>query len=159
MVNYHNRVVQNGKPWQAHASDETLNSYGLTLQTLVQAVLWTLRPHLSQYRFPLTGVAQQAAEDLLRSLEDEEPMEVSVDTLHKLAFQFLAAQPGESADNNKWEDVLECYIAIAAMKEDGNFKQPKGLTQLFAKLKYLCRGTILYEAYRRGGNEGVTPAE
>ena len=53
----------------------------------------------------------------------------------------------------KWDDVFECLFALSALREDGNF-QPAGLiTQMFAKMKYFIRSTILYEGLRQEDKE------
>jgi hypothetical protein len=121
----------------------------------VQAVLLSLGTHPSKYKFSLTVEARVAAEALLLTLEDPEPLEKSVDGLHSLIFHLLAAQEKEG-ESNKWDDALECFLAILAMREDGNFSEAKGLTQIFAKFKYLCRSVILYEAYQRGKSPNTT---
>jgi hypothetical protein len=125
---------------------------------LVQAVLLSLGPHPSKYKFSLTFEAREAAEALLLALEDPEQTEKSVEGLHRLVFYLLAAQEKEG-EHNKWDDVLECLLAIMAMKEDGNFSEAKGLTPMLAKFKYICRGVILYEAYQRGKTLSTTTAK
>ena len=47
---------------------------------------------------------------------------------------------------SKWDDVLECLIAVYCLREDGNFKAPQDVTQIFAQLHYHIRGATLYEA-------------
>ena len=48
----------------------------------------------------------------------------------------------------KWTNVLECLMAIYALQEDGNFRQPSSVSQMFATLHYHIRGAIVHEATR-----------
>jgi hypothetical protein len=144
--------------WQAFADDKTLRTYSHPLISLVQAVLLSLDFHPSGYKFRLTSEAREAAEALLLILKDPEPLDRSVGGLHRLVFHLLATQRREG-EGSKWDDVLECFLAILAMKDDGNFSEPKGLTQMFAQFKYHCRSVLLYEAHKRGKAENNAPVQ
>jgi hypothetical protein len=68
-----------------------------------------------------------------------------VDALHQFVYPFMAAREIEG-EYNKWEEVLECFLAIYFMEPDGNFRPAKLATQSLAIFKYLCRGSTLYES-------------
>lgn len=101
--------------------------------------------HPSHYIFPATEDQKKLGENLKIALQSP-TNEQGLFTLHQLVKSILLVQAGYEERHSKWESMVECLIAISALKEDGNFKQPHEITPLFAQLVYLIRGTILYEA-------------
>ena len=66
---------------------------------------------------------------------------------HDFFKHFLLVTTDSTTDEDiKWSNVLECLMAIYALQEDGNFRQPSGVSQMFAALHYHIRGAIVYEA-------------
>lgn len=101
--------------------------------------------HPSQYIFPATQHQKKLGQDLKESLRT--PSEQSgLSILHQLVKSILLAQPVKDRCHSKWDSMMECFLAISGLREDGNFKQPHEVTQMFAQLVYLIRCTILYEA-------------
>ena len=140
------RVTQNGKHWKPLNSNVTLERYAQPLHALAQAVLLTLDGHHSGYSFPIAPSTTLIGRKLkieLNKAEDDDTKLVAL--FHSFVFPFLSARTlvGEF---NKWDDVLECFLAIQTLKSDGNWEVAAGITQLFAMLKYLCRGAMLYQA-------------
>lgn len=101
--------------------------------------------HPSHYIFPATCDQKQLGQDLKLAL-GLPPDQHGLSILHQLVKSILLAQPVKQGCYSKWNSMVECMLAISALKEDGNFKQPHQVTQMFAQLAYLIRGTILYEA-------------
>lgn len=128
------------------ANDTTLNIYGRLLHQWLHAFILTLNnDHPSSYVLPATAYQKQLAQDLKIALKSPESYH-GLSILHQLVKSILLAQPVDNGIHSKWGLMVECLLAISALKEDGNFKQPHEVTQMFAQLAYLIRGTILYEA-------------
>jgi hypothetical protein len=141
---------QKGHPWRPHSNDQTLRSYSHLLFTLAYAILLTLQGHHSGYKFPLTNIEEQAGLQLLSILSGG--LGDPIVAFHNFIFPFLAGRDDAHLLNHpnysKWDEIIECFLAILSLKPDGNFKKAKDVTQVFAKLEYACRGAILYEALR-----------
>lgn len=84
--------------------------------------------------------------------EEGEEARNPIPAFHHFISPFLLGRDYSNQDGyaeySKWTEVVECFLAIQCLKEDGNFKQAKDVTQVFAKLEYACRGTTLYEALK-----------
>ena len=79
-------------------------------------------------------------------------------SFHHLVKPFLYPLP--SSSHSRWDDPLECFIALFSLSKTGNFKAAEDMTQPFAHLHYLMRSAIFYEAHRRWRNsEGDLPFE
>jgi hypothetical protein len=113
----------------------------------MHAILVTVDGHESGYTFPLTeGDLERAS--ILKNAIKQTPKSLHLDVFHDFLKPFMYPKVEGRSDGpyTKWDDVFECLYALSALREDGNF-QPAGLvTQMFAKMKYFIRSTILYEA-------------
>lgn len=138
------RSKQNTKHWKVLGDDNTLQRYSQPLHALIQSILLTLNGHSSGYNYPLSANMIAAAQRLLNGLNTSEGISSLLPKLHALVYLCFSPQPALSP-YSKWNDVLECFMAIYALKEDGNFENGADLTNFFAILKYLCRSTILYQ--------------
>jgi hypothetical protein len=102
---------------------------------------------LSDYRFPLTTANILAAKNLMAILNGGRGDVIHA--LHVFTAPFLSGQDFSAnydySEYSKWNDVIECFLAVYALNEDGNFKSPKDVTGVFAKIEYLCRGATLYD--------------
>ena len=79
-------------------------------------------------------------------------------SFHHLVKPFLYPPP--SSSHSRWDDPLECFIALFSLSKTGNFKAAEDMTQPFAHLHYLMRSAIFYEAHRRWRtSEGDLPFE
>lgn len=147
-------------------------TYGILLRKLTYGVFSSCKEHSSGYALPLSeedkirAVKLQAAlkhhlensedaEDLnddegeARVLESE--LEV-VDAFHRFIKPFL--YPFAGGSGSRWDDPLECFIALYALDEDGTFRSADGMSQPFAHLQYLIRCGIFYEARLRVRESG-----
>lgn len=52
----------------------------------------------------------------------------------------------EEKSQDRWENPIERFVWLFALRPDGSFIEPTSLTPLLAKLKYFCRLTTLYKA-------------
>ena len=60
-----------------------------------------------------------------------------VDSFHHLLKPFLYPRLRLPASHSRWDDPLECFIALFSLSEAGNFKDAGDMTQAFAHLHYL----------------------
>lgn len=102
------------------------------------------------YTFPGTDQDTRNIKELIRAIAFDTVEEMVV-PLHRVVCGFLFARPIDSvsAEYSKWNEPIECLIAVYALKEDGNFLPPSSITGLYARLFYHCRCAILYEAMLR----------
>ena len=86
---------------------------------------------------------------LLTALDRDAP--VNLDILHAFASPIFFVRDDTSDDPGytKWNELIECLLAVHALSLDGNFAEPKAVTQPFAMVEYHCRGFVLYEAFSR----------
>jgi hypothetical protein len=154
----HDSISQNGKCWQPLNIHSTLQHYSRVLHALLQAVLLTIQGTAAQYQFPLSQSDIQAGQNLLLFLDNPDSGADGVQLLHAFAYPFLGAHD-RTGGYNKWMDVLECFMAIYSLKSDGNYEDASSSTHFFAILKYLCRGTILFEAFRIAEKDGCEPQQ
>lgn len=111
----------------------------------------------SGYKFPLTPDQVTLGKRLLAVLNDPSGEDQPVLVLHEFLYPFISKQEPRE-EYSKWFDALECFMAIYSLKSDGNYEDASGCTQLFAILKYICRGTTLYEAFQRFKEDPAKPA-
>jgi len=100
------------------------------------------------YQFSLTAAQVALGQHLLKVLDGPDAVEKRVAALHDFFYPFTSKRDIRQ-EYSKWFDALECFIAIYCLKADGNYEDASGCTQLFAILKYICRGTTLYEAFNQ----------
>jgi hypothetical protein len=147
------RVTQKGQYWRPHEDDITLNKYGSLLHALAHAILITLEDSSpSDYRFPLSDTDKESG-GRLRDLLANGTSNDCVKALHNFIFPFLSGREFtpdyNHAEYSKWQETLECFLAVYCLKDDGSFKSPQDVTGIFAKVEYLCRGSTLYEGLTR----------
>jgi hypothetical protein len=101
----------------------------------------------SGYLFPCSA-KQQATGVELRNALTTGTDDQAVHLFHQFISPILFAP--EMAEQileggSKWNDMIECLMAVKFVQEDGNFPQAKDITQPLAQLLYLIRGAVLYE--------------
>jgi hypothetical protein len=95
----------------------------------------------------LTGDDLDRASKLKDALQ-QSPKSLHLELFHDFIMPFMYPKvEGRSLGlYTKWDDVSECLFALSSLSEDGNFKAAGLVTQMFAKMKYFIRSTILYQA-------------
>jgi hypothetical protein len=117
-------------------------------------ILRCMKGHQSGYKMPLTIQQQEVAEELYKVLTLNEPdMSRLSDAPAKLTLQHLHLllwllwkEPDSNVSGTQWSLPVTCYIALRALREDGNFISPESLTPLLAKLKYASFTITIVEA-------------
>jgi hypothetical protein len=91
----------------------------------------------------------------LKNALQEAPNPLHIEVFHNfiMPFMYPKVEGRPPGPYNKWDDVFECLFALSALREDGNFQPANQVTQMFAKMKYFIRSTILYEGMEH--NEGT----
>jgi hypothetical protein len=105
--------------------------------------------HPSEYQFPLTSVDRANLRSLQNRLVKHHPKDCMA-AFHKFIKPLL--YPSESASTSKWDDPVECFIALYSLDEDGTFKQPKNMSPVLTILRYFIRCAIFREASIGKGN-------
>jgi hypothetical protein len=122
-----------------------LRDYGTTLYHCAVSILRTLEKGYSGYKFPIGQDQTAAAEHLLAVLNGApgNPSEAFHSFIKPILF--ASQQQMMMMEHSKWNDMLECLLAILCVQEDGNFRQPHDITQFFAHFIYAIRGAVIYE--------------
>jgi hypothetical protein len=150
------RISAHDKAWVPLADNTSLRNYSAPLTCLARSVLLTLQNHPSKYRYNLTPNDIQNGQRLMHMLDSNRPISEKIDAFHTFIYPLLSA-PVLTGTYSKWNDVLECFLAIYHIQEDGNFNTVHDVTQILAKFKYHCRGTTLFEAMRNIRTYGNNP--
>ncbi|EPQ50011.1 hypothetical protein GLOTRDRAFT_20971, partial [Gloeophyllum trabeum ATCC 11539] len=132
-------------------SDTTLRNYSIPLRCLAQAVLLSLQGHKSGYTFPLTEEDIERAHRLQDCLDTAAADSIAV--FHEFVYPFLSRSI-DSRGDDKWSSVIECFLALYSLTQDGTHKRATDMTQPLAMLEYHCRGATLYEAHRHQAEFG-----
>ena len=129
--------------------DDTLIKYSILLHQWTHAILLSIDGHDSGYQFPLTEDDLARASTLKDGLQ-QSPRTLHIEAFHMFIKPFMYPKLEGRSDGpyTKWDDVFECLFALSTLREDGNFQHASQVTQMFAKMKYFIRCTILYEAMR-----------
>ena len=77
-------------------------------------------------------------------------LEALLDNFHQLIKPFL--YPQLSTSHSRWDDTLECFVALLSLSSKGNFKKADGMSQYFAHFHYWMRSVMFYEALYRKKN-------
>ena len=104
-----------------------------------------------EYRLSLNEHQVELAHILLDALHNREK---DIGTIHKLFYSFMAP-PAEDRPFSKWNDPLQCFLAVTNLREDGTFEPAPTLTAELCRWEYNMRGTGLYEAVTEGNGFGT----
>lgn len=127
---------------------DTTNDY---TNVLTSMMLGLLRGESSQkrtdYSFPTTAEDREAIGALAESLKKGSSSEIEAG-LHGLACRvFLEQGPGSAPrGRKKMDNLLEALLAVMSVKEDGNLQDAKRTTPLLARVLYVIRCTLIWEA-------------
>ncbi|KAF9487387.1 hypothetical protein BDN71DRAFT_1514032 [Pleurotus eryngii] len=131
--------------------EETTQRYATILAKLANAIIKSIDSsrNKSGYQFPLSTADIANANGLLKHLKEGANKNEQVIALHILVHPFLshfATVMDSEEPGSKWNRVIECFIALLSVQENGSFKPPSAMTQPLAILKYLCRITCFLHA-------------
>jgi hypothetical protein len=140
-------ISNSSKHWQPLSDDTSLANYSTLLHALARAVIVTLAGGGGGYQFPVTDRMKRAAGLLAVTLKSDANSEDAVCALHTFIYPFLSAREIVGC-YSRWDEVLDCFLAVYSLNLDGTFRTAPETTQPLAILKYLCRGSTLYEAFR-----------
>jgi hypothetical protein len=141
-----NSTKQKPEPWQYHLTSDTQRTYSYPLHSLAYSVLQAHQGHPSNYTFPLPPDYTQHILALESCLKEPEASPEHLTLFHNFIYPLLSAQPS-IREENKWTMVLECWLALYALKIEGNFIDPLEFAGILAKLAYSCRAVTFYHAY------------
>ena len=101
-----------------------------------------------EYQFPITDADWERGTALIKVLKAE-PTKSHVPLFHSFILPILYGRDLMTIEDDytKWNEPLEGFIALHNLQEDGNFKPPNMVTQLFVHLHYHICGAMLYEGY------------
>ncbi|KAJ7240983.1 hypothetical protein C8J57DRAFT_1527321 [Mycena rebaudengoi] len=156
------RIEQGGKSWKAHENRTTRTQYGAQLHAFIHAVLLSLDPATStDYKFPLSSFERLKAKEYRTVLETEKPEDKAqaeflnrqVLQFHEFACLLLLRREAPNiplaTDAGKFDCILKCLCSVWCLGEDGLMSSATETTPVFARLEYLIRGTLVFEAVKR----------
>ncbi|KAJ6608396.1 hypothetical protein B0H10DRAFT_2226901 [Mycena sp. CBHHK59/15] len=149
---------EDARDFRCHTSPHTVSTYLHVLHSLAFALLYQFEPDVStDYRFPLTAFETAEVRRYRQHLR-EAPGDSDAETIRFHSFISLFLFPREPStlqehdpdDNvNKFKSVLECFCALYLLRDDGSLKQPQDVTPVLARIKYVIRIAMLFEAWVR----------
>lgn len=109
----------------------------------------TLEGHASCYIFPLTNKDKDHAQALKQALIHY-PDNLHIDLFHEFIKPLLYPKDHSTVlgPYSKYNEPFECFYALNALRDDGNFQPARLVTQPFAKMEYFIRCTMLYQALK-----------
>ena len=66
----------------------------------------------------------------------------------------LTLLPVEVLQESKWNDPLQCFLAVYALREEKAFLEPQQVTKLLAKCKYILRSIVFWQSVMNMENFG-----
>ncbi|KAF9494560.1 P-loop containing nucleoside triphosphate hydrolase protein [Pleurotus eryngii] len=143
-------LVEGSEAWKPLTEFSTISSYADVLNMLMVAIFRTItKDPETPYKFPLTKEDHQRLREFRMAFFDSDSLnqEDQMESFHHFIYPFFSSFGAEEEDDsNKWGHILECYFAVIAVREDGSFKKPKELTNTLARIKYICRCVIVFQA-------------
>lgn len=75
------------------------------------------------------------------------PNRLHLDLFHKFIKPLLYPKDHSKVPGpySKYNEPFECFYALSALRDDGNFQPAQLVTQMFAKMEYFIRGVMLYQ--------------
>ncbi|KAJ7065954.1 hypothetical protein B0H15DRAFT_807647 [Mycena belliarum] len=137
-------------PFKPLARPDSIHNYATVLHTLIIGLLRNNDPHKStSYTFPVTLKDRDTISVLLQRLQSPSDSS-SMDLLafHRVASLFLLVRPVDNpyCGKYKFDQPLECLLAVHSLRNDGNFESPSHLTPFLARVTYSIRASIIFEA-------------
>ncbi|KIJ31230.1 hypothetical protein M422DRAFT_267180 [Sphaerobolus stellatus SS14] len=127
-------------------NNDSLNTYAGTLYHFLLTIVRSLDNAERIKRLSLTSDDLDNARTLLHALTHSE--EPNIELIQKLFLPLCYHRKAPS----KWNNPMECLMALYALQDQGRFIDPSIATQLFARMKYHIRGCLFHEGLKRMGN-------
>jgi hypothetical protein len=142
------RLTQRSDFW-IPLPEKTVEVYSRQLHQWSHAILLTLEGHASCYTFPLTNEDKDHAKALKQALIHE-PNHLHIDLFHEFIKPLLYPKDHSTVPGpySKFNEPFECFYALHALRDDGNFQPARLVTQPFARMEYFIRGTMLYQGLK-----------
>lgn len=126
---------------------ESLKRYADEISRLVAFAIRTTKGQTeTDYRLPLSDIAQRDVMELEAALRTDADPEECMELLHLFLMHSIAAI-NKNTYEDSWQDVLTCWIAVRAIKWPTVFIEPSDYTPLIAKFQYNLRCIYFYDAY------------
>ena len=109
----------------------------------------------TEYRLPLSSTAEAKALELFNALQSGSEQQVCMDLLHHFLMASVAT-PNPKACENRWDDVLTCWMSIRGLKFATQFIGPEDYIQLVAKWQYALRCIYFFDAWLIRDSYGET---
>ncbi|KIJ28757.1 hypothetical protein M422DRAFT_269970 [Sphaerobolus stellatus SS14] len=153
-------ITQDTMHWNPLDNNTSLNRYVLLLYHFFLAILCSINNQERIDRLALLPEDITCARTLLNALNDSQ--EPKVHLIHAVFLPLCYIR--KPAGNNiiaasKWNNPIECLIAIHALQEKGQFIDLSLAAPVFAQLKYHIRGAILYKDLRTISKHDNDPLE
>lgn len=123
-------------------SDDKVPDYAIELTRLV--TLLAQDTHGVAPRHPVDVAHVQALLKLLAVDRNALDLDAAREALHDLLWPIIC----RPTTSNKYEHILEMYYPLTCLREDGNYKEPKNTTGLFAHMKYIMRMAWCYQGLK-----------
>ena len=137
-------------------NNTSLEQYAKEVARYVTFALSTIRDTAkTEYRLPLSSDAQTQALVLFGVLEKGHTEECYINSLHEF-LMLSVATPNPKACENRWKDVLTCWLSVRGLKFATQFIGPEDYSQLIAKCQYALRCIYFYDAWCKRESYGET---
>ena len=139
--------------WTPLTDNDSPDKYAAEVDKFFRVILRCQTGHPSEYKMPLTSVQSSYVSRLIQTLKGGGESSKMIGRFHDLSVSLLAPQ-AEDSDSHTWTSPIRCFLALRAVREDGNFVQADTLTGWLAKWKYFCVNCALLHATKLKINQG-----
>lgn len=104
------------------------------------------------YHLPVTEYQKTKGRLLLHTLHNKD---CDIPLLHDLFYSFTTP-PSENKPLKRWDDTLQCFLAVKNMRKDGTSESAGTVAAQLSRWEYLIRGTALYEISENWEGQGFS---
>ncbi|KAJ6553648.1 hypothetical protein B0H10DRAFT_2446758 [Mycena sp. CBHHK59/15] len=143
-------------------TSNTVDDYAQLLMTFTFAIMMSIDTKKTNYRFPFTEAEQKCVSTMRKLLttksQSQQPRAGVVQELvphfHSFIKMFLMKRDGPAAlKSSKFASVLECFLAVFAIRPGGILCKPERLTTVCASIKFWMRLCVAFEANQLYGRK------
>ncbi|KAJ6568192.1 hypothetical protein B0H10DRAFT_2444690 [Mycena sp. CBHHK59/15] len=147
-------------------TSNTVDDYAQLLMTFTFAIMMSIDTKKTNYRFPFTEAEQKCVSTMRKLLttksQSQQPRAGVVQELvphfHSFIKMFLMKRDGPAAlKSSKFASVLECFLAVFAIRPGGILCKPERLTTVCASIKFWMRLCVAFEANQLSTEENSPP--